>query len=109
MGPVALSVVVDGEPMAEADARAFWQRFSDHMEAHQGDLAGFAKAEGFASVKPVMTSRGPELVVSRTGAQTPYAKAPFRDGSFGSERSGSPPPRPGAPNRSKKRGKPARS
>ena len=52
-----LTVIVDGTPMPEEEARIFWTRFSDHMEANKGDLAGFAKAEGFASVRPAM---GPE-------------------------------------------------
>ena len=67
-----LRVVVDGVPMPEAEARAFWKRFSDHMEANKGDLAGFAKAEGFASVHPAMGASGAELVVSRSAPQGPY-------------------------------------
>ena len=35
------------------------------MDAHQGDLAGFAKAEGFASVKPETRAGSAVLVVSR--------------------------------------------
>jgi hypothetical protein len=70
-----LTVLVDGVPMAEAEARAFWARFSAHMELHKGDLGGFAKAEGFASVKPALGPVGPQLLVSRTGAQAPYANA----------------------------------
>ena len=68
----ALQVMVDGVPMPEADARAFWKRFSAHMEAHKGDLLGFAKAEGYASVHPGMGPNGAELVVSRTKPQGPY-------------------------------------
>lgn len=68
----ALSVTVDGEPMEPDAARAFWKRFSDHMDAHKGDLAGFAKAEGFASVHPAVGADGPILVVSRTAPQAPY-------------------------------------
>ena len=96
-----LSVMVDGVEMPEAEARAFWKRFSDHMEANKGDLAGFAKAEGFASVKPVMSAAGPELVVSRTVVQTPYEKARSKDGS--------PKHRAGAPTSSRNRGKHGRS
>ncbi len=69
---VKLSVKVDGAAMPEAEARAFWTRFSEHMESHHGDLAGFAKAEGFATVKPGIGTEGPELVLSRTGVQVPY-------------------------------------
>lgn len=68
-----LSVYVDGEAMPEADARAFWQRFSDWMEEHRGDLAGFAEKEGFASVHPGVEDGRPVLHASRTEAQRPYA------------------------------------
>lgn len=83
-----LSVIVDGTPMPDAEARAFWERFSAHMEEHKGDLAGFARAEGFASVHPEMRGGAPVLIVSRTAAQRAYANAPQRGGGSGS---GSPP------------------
>lgn len=70
-----LSVVVDGAPMPEDEARAFWQRFSAWMEEHPGDLAGFAAAEGYASVHPRVDGGRPVLVASRTAAQRPYAPA----------------------------------
>jgi len=70
-----LSVVVDGVALPEADARAFWERFSAYMDAHRGDLAGFARVEGFASVRPVVGEDGPELVVSRSASQVPYRNA----------------------------------
>ena len=76
-----LTVIVDGTPMPEEEARAFWTRFSDHMETNKGDLAGFAKAEGFASVRPAMGPEGAQLVVSRTAKQEPYAKARSNPGS----------------------------
>lgn len=75
-----LKVLVDGVPMPDAEAREFWKRFSEHMEANKGDLAGFAKKEGFASVHPVMGREGAELHASRDAAQKPYATAP-RSGS----------------------------
>lgn len=68
----ALAVTVDGEPMEEGAARAFWERFSAHMETHKGDLAGFAKAEGFASVHPSVGATGPVLIVSKHTPQGPY-------------------------------------
>lgn len=71
--PGALAVLVDGQPMPEAEARAFWQRFSDWMEDHKGDLLGFAKAEGFASVHPGVADGRPLLRASRTEAQKGYA------------------------------------
>lgn len=81
-----LSVRIDGELMPEADARALWQRFSDHMEANRGDLAGFATKEGFASVHPGVEGGRPVLIVSRTAPQRPYVPA---------SSSGSAPPQPG--------------
>jgi hypothetical protein len=76
-----LIVIVDGTPMPDGEARAFWKRFSAHMDAHKGDLAGFAKAEGFASVHPVMGPDGAELHASRNAPQQAYANAPRRSGS----------------------------
>lgn len=96
----ALAVVIDGVPMPDAEARAFWARFSEHMEKNHGDLAGFARGEGYASVRPVMTPAGPELVVSRTTAQRPYANAQ-RTGSS----AGSPAPQARGPQHAKKPGK----
>jgi len=97
---MALGVVVDGVRMDEAEARAFWARFSEHMEKNRGDLAGFAKAEGYASVRPVMTPNGPELVVSRTASQQPYGNAPRTGSSAGSRA-----PQGRAPGERKKPGK----
>ncbi len=103
-----LSVMVDGAEMPEAEARAFWKRFSDHMEANKGDLAGFAKAEGFASVKPVMSAAGPELVVSRSAPQTPYKKAEHAS-QLARSNDGSPKVHGGGPPSSRNRGKHGRS
>ena len=58
--------------MADADARAFWKRFSDHMEQNRGDLAGFAKSEGFASVRPAVENGAAVLIASHSDAQVPY-------------------------------------
>lgn len=68
-----LSVLVDGKPMPEADARAFWERFSTWMDEHPGDLGGFAKQEGFASVHPGVEKGQPVLRVSRSDPQKPYS------------------------------------
>ena len=67
-----LRVLLDGEPMPEADARVFWRRFSDWMDAHRGDLAGFASREGMASVHPELIDGHPVLIASRTAPQRPY-------------------------------------
>ena len=74
----SLRVVVDGQPMPAEEAIAFWKRFSTWMDEHEGDLGGFAKSEGFASVHPEMHSGAPVLVASRTAAQTAYTTAPKR-------------------------------
>ena len=71
--PGGLRVLVDGQPMPDEEARAFWLRFSEHMETNRGDLAGFAKAEGYASVHPGLGADGPELRVSRSATQRPYS------------------------------------
>jgi hypothetical protein len=75
----ALAALVDGVPLGDAEARALWARFSAHMEAHEGDLAGFAKIEGFTSVHPEMHSGRAVLVASRSAPQRPYAEAPVVD------------------------------
>ena len=78
MSGAALAVLVDGEPLAEAEARAFCARFSAHMETNRGDLAGFAKAEGFASVHPETRGGRAVLVASRSAPQRAYANAQHR-------------------------------
>jgi hypothetical protein len=70
-----LGVLIDGVALPEDEARAFWRRFSDWMNEHAGDLAGFAKAEALASVRPEIHDGSPVLVASRTAAQTPYGPA----------------------------------
>lgn len=87
-----LRVLVDGEPLPEEEARAFWERFSAFMEEHRGDLAGFAAREGFASVHPGVEGGRPVLYASRTEAQMPYA--PVRPGGGSGARHAG---RPGAP------------
>jgi hypothetical protein len=83
----ALGVLVDGAPMAPEDARAFWARFSEHMEANKGDLAGFAAKEGFASVHPSVKDGKAVLLASRTAPQGAY-KPVDRDRGGGDERGG---------------------
>jgi hypothetical protein len=70
-----LLVVIDGTPLADEAAREFWRRFSEWMQEHVGDLAGFAAAEGLASVKPELHGGAPVLIASRTAPQAPYATA----------------------------------
>lgn len=75
-GGARLAVLLDGDPMPEAEARAFWTRFSAWMDEHKGDLAGFAKSEGLASVHPTMQGGRAVLVASRSAPQKAYTNAP---------------------------------
>jgi hypothetical protein len=68
----ALRVLVDGEPLPAEEAIAFWKRFSEWMDEHEGDLAGFARSEGLASVRPELHDGSPVLVASRSAPQQPY-------------------------------------
>jgi hypothetical protein len=70
-GQSRLAVVIDGVPLTDDDeARALWTKFSQHMDEHQGDLAGFAKLCGYASVKPE-ARKGQAVLVIETRAQPP--------------------------------------
>jgi hypothetical protein len=71
-------VLIDGEPLPDVEAIAFWKRFSTWMDAHPADLAGFAKSESLASVTPEMHAGAPVLVASRSAPQKPYTSAPKR-------------------------------
>jgi hypothetical protein len=82
-GASKLAVLFDGAMLPEAEAKALWVEFSAHMDAHQGDMAGFAKKKAWFSVSPEYRAGKAVLVVRTT------------------ERAPAPPP----PNRSKKRPK----
>jgi len=75
-GAPDLKVVVDGKPLLAGEAAALWRRFSAWMEAHTGDLGGFAASEGFATVHPEIHDGTPVLIASRSGTQDAYAPAP---------------------------------
>jgi hypothetical protein len=85
----ALRVLVDGSPLPDEEALAFWKRYSDWMEQHRGDLSGFARGEGLASVHPEMQGGGPVLVASRSEPQRPYGVAPKRPAAEGRRATGS--------------------
>jgi hypothetical protein len=72
----ALRVVLDGVALPDDEARAFWKRFSAWMDDKEGDLAGFARAEGLASVHPEMREGRAVLTGSHTAPQRPYGPAP---------------------------------
>jgi len=73
--PSRLAVFVDGTRLPDEEGRAFWGRFSAYMESHKGDLAGFARTEGFASVHPESRQGQAVLVASRSAAQRAYGSA----------------------------------
>jgi hypothetical protein len=50
--PSALAALVDGVALSGEAARDLWKRFSDYMGEHRGDLAGFAKNNGFIRIAP---------------------------------------------------------
>src|SRR5688572_15686970 len=67
-----LAVLVDGAPLSEEEARALWTAFSQYMDEHEGDFAGFAKLRGYASVKPEARKGQAVLVVTTPeGASKP--------------------------------------
>lgn len=98
----ALSVIIDGTPLPDDEARDMWNRFSAHMEENRGDLAGFAKKEGFASVHPEVGGGRAVLVISRSAPQRAYTSAPVRRDPGGSHPIRSAPGK-GAKNRRKSR------
>lgn len=73
-----LEAYIDDTKLPEGEARALWQRFSEHMSQHQGDLGGFARLEGLASVHPETRGGRAVLVGSRTAPQRAYVKPPTR-------------------------------
>jgi hypothetical protein len=54
---------MDGALLPAEEARALWTRFSQYMDAHQGDMAGFARESGFVSVAPEYRKGQAVLVV----------------------------------------------
>jgi len=70
-----LVVEVDGVPLPDTQAIDIWTRFSEHMDATRGDLASFAKTEGWSSVHPGARPGVAVLVASRTAPQRPYGNA----------------------------------
>jgi hypothetical protein len=81
-----LAAFVDGTLLPEEEARALWGRFSAHMDAHKGDLAGFARAEGFASIHPESRRGQAVLVASRSGVQRTYGSEAVPEGRSSSKK-----------------------
>lgn len=64
-GPAGgLVALVDGVALPEGESAALWHAFSEHMDQHQGDMAGFAKARGYVSVRPEYRKGQAVLVVT---------------------------------------------
>ncbi|WP_437781219.1 hypothetical protein [Sorangium sp. So ce1097] len=82
-----LAATLDGAPLSDDEARDLWTRFSRHMDEHRGDMAGFARENGYVSVTPTF-ERGRALLVVRTTEAPPEKPAPRPGGN-------KPGPRPG--------------
>lgn len=65
----------DGIDLPKTEALAVWQKFSAWMDAHPGDLAGFAEEIGAKSVRPTLDVRGPVLLISGSEVQQAYGSA----------------------------------
>ena len=51
-----MKVLFDGVAMADEEGRALWKRFSDWMEEHKGDLAGYM--DGYAKSDDLVFTSG---------------------------------------------------
>lgn len=101
-----LAVLVDGKPMPEEQARELWTRFSQHMDEHHGDTAGFAAREGWVNVRPeYVKGQAVLLVQTKEGAPLPAVspKPPASSGRSRSPTSGRASPRPGSKRRPRRR------
>ena len=68
-----LAAWLDGAPLPEDEARALWKEFSEHMDAHRGDMAGFAVKKGWFSVLPEHRD-GKAVLMVRTSATAKMAR-----------------------------------
>ncbi|XXT20477.1 hypothetical protein WME94_02755 [Sorangium sp. So ce429] len=84
-----LAASIDGAPLSEEEARDLWTRFSRHMDEHRGDMAGFARENGYVSVTPTF-EHGRALLVVRTTEVPPEKPAPRGGGAPGPRGSGKP-------------------
>ena len=60
-----LAVEIDGAALSDDEARAIWEAFSAWMDDHRGDMAGFARERGYASVEPTYRRGRAVLIVRR--------------------------------------------
>jgi len=68
-----LAASIDGKPLDQTQARQLWERFSSHMDEHQGDFDGFATSEGFVSAHVAVQAGVPTLALS-SSTDPPKAK-----------------------------------
>lgn len=62
-----LAVLIDGRSLPDDEARELWMAFSQHMEEHPRDTAGFARARGWTSVVPEYRRGQAVLVITTVG------------------------------------------
>jgi hypothetical protein len=89
-----LAAMIDGALVPDAEARALWKEFSEHMDEHRGDMAGFARKKGWFSIAPEHR-QGKAVLLVQTSASAPKPPPP-------------PPPKlvlPRPPSRAKPQGK----
>jgi hypothetical protein len=70
-----LAALIDGVPLGEDEARALWREFSEHMDEHRGDMAGFAQKKGWFSVIPEHR-QGKAVLAVRTSESAKIAPPP---------------------------------
>ncbi|AUX28489.1 MULTISPECIES: hypothetical protein [Sorangium] len=102
-----LAASIDGAPLPDEEARDLWTRFSRYMDEHRGDMAGFARENGYVSVTPTF-DRGRALLVVRTTEAPPEKPAPRGAGEPGPRGGGKPAARGSGKPTPRGSGKPAR-
>jgi hypothetical protein len=70
-----LAAWIDGAPLGDDEARLLWKEFSEHMDAHRGDMAGFAAKKGWFAVLPEHRA-GKAVLMVRTSAAAKMAPPP---------------------------------
>jgi len=99
----ALAVIVDGRKIEGDEARAIWVRFSAHMDEHEGDMDGFARAEGLLAARTEHRAGQAVLILSSTPLP-PAPVAPRSPPAAPHRGSASRPPPSRAPSRRRRRG-----
>ncbi len=81
MSTPSLNVLIEGEPLPTAQAHGVWLRFSQHMDANQGDFDGFAKAEGYRYAAVAVENGRPTLKLGNTEPSEATKLEPANKGS----------------------------